>query len=261
MGEAEDLVRKMQELASPLKHLKTGPKMSREDQASAANILDRIVSATEREIIPAAQAAESRDAAAAYLRDLAEMNRWLDGRDDRSLDWFKRATSVAASKKLRDEISNRIDFDDALALCRRGKVQRARRVLVRRSQTTSDRDLRRRIDEFIAEPRNLLGPTRAGSAGFTLNTVGTRLYGRRHPAQDGTYVATLYVVALFIPFMPLYSFLVRELEGGQYQIFGRVPMTDTALWWRRVVLVLLVLLLVIPFAVKMVDWLPDLRLL
>ena len=47
---------------------------------------------------------------------------------------------------------------------------------------------------------------------YTFNGVGTTLYGKRDPAPDGSYVATKWVVLVFVPIIPLASYRVWEGE-------------------------------------------------
>ena len=44
---------------------------------------------------------------------------------------------------------------------------------------------------------------------FTFNGCGTSYYGRRYPAEDGSYVTTSWVMGLWIPLVPLGSYRVR----------------------------------------------------
>lgn len=70
---------------------------------------------------------------------------------------------------------------------------------------------------------------------FTLNGIGTGLYGSRDRIED-TYVATLAFCVLFIPLIPLASYRVRKAGGNSYQFFAKVPLSSFAIWARRVVL-------------------------
>jgi hypothetical protein len=75
----------------------------------------------------------------------------------------------------------------------------------------------------------------------TINGFGTMLYGERSRKPDGTYVATLYLVFVFIPFLPLNSYLVRRLEQG-WAFAARVPLSAFCFWWRRLALTMPILL-------------------
>jgi hypothetical protein len=47
-----------------------------------------------------------------------------------------------------------------------------------------------------------------------LNGFGTTYYGRRYPAEDGSYVTTLWVTALWVPLLPLASYRVLPVGKG-----------------------------------------------
>jgi hypothetical protein len=49
---------------------------------------------------------------------------------------------------------------------------------------------------------------------YTLNGCGTSYYGNRYPAEDGSYVTTLWVTALWVPLLPLGSYRVRPIGKG-----------------------------------------------
>jgi hypothetical protein len=49
---------------------------------------------------------------------------------------------------------------------------------------------------------------------FTFNGCGTSYYGHRYPAEDGSYVTTLWVTAVWIPLLPLGSHRVRPVGKG-----------------------------------------------
>ncbi len=73
---------------------------------------------------------------------------------------------------------------------------------------------------------------------FTLNGVGTRLYGRSDiDVQDGTYVATLFLVFLFVPVFPFASYLVRgsqDRPGKAWTFLAKVPLATETHFWQRV---------------------------
>src|SRR6202035_1076193 len=49
---------------------------------------------------------------------------------------------------------------------------------------------------------------------YTFNGFGTKYYGQREPGEDGSYVTTLWVTALWIPLLPLGSYRVRPVGKG-----------------------------------------------
>lgn len=71
---------------------------------------------------------------------------------------------------------------------------------------------------------------------FTFNGIGTKLYGQSEVEPDGTYIATLFIVFVFIPIFPLAQYLVRDAGPASYQVFGSVPKSNTARIWQWLVL-------------------------
>jgi hypothetical protein len=73
---------------------------------------------------------------------------------------------------------------------------------------------------------------------YTLNGFGTRYYGRREPGEDGSYVTTLWITALYIPVLPLGSYRVLPVgEGTNYVVHSsqsyrvlRVPLCWEQVW-------------------------------
>lgn len=49
---------------------------------------------------------------------------------------------------------------------------------------------------------------------FTFNGFGTTYYGHRYPSEDGSYITTVWVTALWIPLVPLGSYRVRPVGKG-----------------------------------------------
>ena len=82
---------------------------------------------------------------------------------------------------------------------------------------------------------------------FRWNGFGVGLYGDRD-AQDGTYVTTHCVSALWIPVLPLAAYRVVR-EGDGYYFLSRAPLSQFAIWYRRVALVAAALAIVV-FAVS-----------
>jgi hypothetical protein len=49
---------------------------------------------------------------------------------------------------------------------------------------------------------------------FTFNGCGTSYYGKRYPAEDGSYVTTSWVTGFWVPLLPLGSYRVRPAGKG-----------------------------------------------
>jgi len=69
-----------------------------------------------------------------------------------------------------------------------------------------------------------LEPIGAAPTLYTLNGWGTTLYGvSDRESRTGSYVATRYFTAFFVPLFPLARYRVRHLGNGQYQFLGKAP--------------------------------------
>ena len=56
---------------------------------------------------------------------------------------------------------------------------------------------------------------------YTFNGFGTKYYGRREPGEDGSYLTTLWITALYIPVLPLGSYRVLPVGQGTNYIIHR----------------------------------------
>ena len=56
---------------------------------------------------------------------------------------------------------------------------------------------------------------------YTFNGFGTKYYGRREPGEDGSYVTTLWITALYIPVLPLGSYRVLPVGQGTNWVVHR----------------------------------------
>jgi len=124
--------------------------------------------------------------------------------------------------------------DEVRALYDAGKARQARKVLLRHAREERD-ETRAALQEEVADhPRLWLDPVSKPPRMFTLNGIGTRLYGKSQPAGDGTYIATLWLVLLFVPLWPLGSYLVAPASSGGWFFLAKAPFTRLALGVRRV---------------------------
>ncbi|NVB37930.1 hypothetical protein G6O69_08790 [Pseudenhygromyxa sp. WMMC2535] len=67
---------------------------------------------------------------------------------------------------------------------------------------------------------------------FAINGFGLRTYGHRDPWEDGSYVTTRFVTALWLPLVPVDAYRVHEADDGYY-FQGKVPVSSAMRWWRR----------------------------
>jgi hypothetical protein len=72
---------------------------------------------------------------------------------------------------------------------------------------------------------------------FTYNGVGTSLYGNADfDRNDATYVATLYIVVVFVPVFPIASYLVRDASNNgrrAWSFMAKVPLGAANFLWQR----------------------------
>jgi len=93
---------------------------------------------------------------------------------------------------------------------------------------------RRTLDAILQRRRLFTAPMRGAPSLYTLNGFGTRIYGKGDLAQDGTYVGTLFLTALFLPIWPLAQYLCWS-SGSQYSFFGKLPLSRAMRLWRGAV--------------------------
>jgi hypothetical protein len=56
---------------------------------------------------------------------------------------------------------------------------------------------------------------------YTFNGFGTKYYGRREAAEDGSYLTTLWITALYVPILPLGSYRVLPVGQGTNWVVHR----------------------------------------
>jgi hypothetical protein len=102
------------------------------------------------------------------------------------------------------------------------------------------RSQRELIDALLRQRRLFALPLKSNPWLGTVNGFGASLLGSaERDEQDGTHIATHYVVALFaIPLLPLGAYVVRRGEGSgafnrSWAFFARVPMGPLPWLWSR----------------------------
>jgi hypothetical protein len=99
------------------------------------------------------------------------------------------------------------------------------------------RDHRPLVDSLLAQRRLFLEPMASAPGLFTLNGIGTRIYGNEDvDPQDGTGIGTLFFTFLFMPLFPLCQYLVIS-EGRSFSFFGKVPFGSATYLWRQLVVI------------------------
>jgi hypothetical protein len=113
----------------------------------------------------------------------------------------------------------------------RGRARAVAREMVERSSP---------LAEFARSIAELPEPLDSAPGLHTLNGFGTMLYGNRDPHPDGSYVATRYLTALFLPVIPLGAYRVASAGEEGWYFLGKVPLSAAARVHRWVVPLLLV---------------------
>jgi hypothetical protein len=126
----------------------------------------------------------------------------------------------------------------------RGDPHGLYRVLFWANLTGRMRKHRETIRLLLARRRLFLAPIKSAPALFTYNGVGMTVYGSDEPDHnDGTYIATHYVVFVFVPIVPLRQYLVRNAEsarGRAWNFIGKVPFSPLAFVWNRMLALLVI---------------------
>jgi hypothetical protein len=93
----------------------------------------------------------------------------------------------------------------------------------------------RTLDAILQRRRLFISPMNGGAPGlFTLDGIGSRIYGKSDLAPDGTYVGTLFFTVLYVPLWPIAQYLCWS-SGTQHQFYGKLPLSRTMMLWRAVV--------------------------
>lgn len=89
------------------------------------------------------------------------------------------------------------------------------------------------IRGLLDNRRLFIQPLNGAPTMMTYNGFGSSAYGAAEPdTQDGTFILTVYLVALFVPLYPFSAYLVRRADKG-WSFFGKVPLSGTGYLWQR----------------------------
>jgi tetratricopeptide (TPR) repeat protein len=198
------------------------------------------------------------DQAALALLRLGIVSSWVDGRDAATRSYLERASAIVCSDVLREKVASartslrvNAELADFFEARNRGKVEKARRLLLRKRRT-ADPEIGAQIDAILAEPRRLMGPLGSLPGLGRVNGVGVGMYGSRNVAADRSYIATTCFCVLFIPLIPIASFLVTR-EGAGWRFYGRVPLSRFARTVQRTALAAIVLVPLLGWAAAAYD--------
>lgn len=124
--------------------------------------------------------------------------------------------------------------EEVRRLHREGKGLRARRALLKSARDGSNERLARLRREKAADLRLWVEGVRKAPSMYTLNGIGTRLYGSYQKATDGTYIGTLWVTVVFIPIFPIAAYLVLPAPKGGWHFIARSPLPPAGRAIRRI---------------------------
>lgn len=114
---------------------------------------------------------------------------------------------------------------------RSGRIKAARALLMKHSKTERNGVRKAAQEEALRELRYWVTPAEAPTM-YTLNGVGTSLYGSYQEGEDGLHVGTFWFVVLFLPIFPISAYLVARAEEGGFYFFGKTPLPPFARVWR-----------------------------
>ena len=81
------------------------------------------------------------------------------------------------------------------------------------------------------------GPGIERAMPYTMNGFGTRYYGKRDLAADGSYITTLWITGLYVPIFPLGSYRVKPVGQGTNYVVHRsqsYQVVKVPLCWEQV---------------------------
>jgi hypothetical protein len=122
----------------------------------------------------------------------------------------------------------------------RGRPHEAYRALYWASLFGRLGDLTATGKALLTHRRIFFRPLSGAPTMFTYNGIGTSLYGRGDfDPNDGTYVATLFAVIVFVPVFPIASYLVRDGQGAgmrrSWGFLAKVPLEAGTYFWQRAI--------------------------
>jgi tetratricopeptide (TPR) repeat protein len=113
---------------------------------------------------------------------------------------------------------------EVVRLHNEGQARRARALLLKHSRFEPNFDRKSKQLQAAKNLRVWLEPIPKAPPMTTWNGIGTTLYGKCQPKDDGTYVATLWFTLVFLPIWPLAAYLVLPAEKGRgWHFMARTP--------------------------------------
>lgn len=180
-------------------------------------------------VLPAAQLAPLTGIVASLVGEVAAVHHAAG--EGAALSLLDRADSIAPEGTLRDELrAARVDVSTytrlvrARWLQRHGQFAEADAILRAMSKSVREPGLLAGVRAALEAPRPISGAPPL----FRLNGFGAGLYGERDHGNDGSYVSTYCISALWIPIFPISAYRVRRPSHNQFQFFAKVPLSGFA---------------------------------
>jgi hypothetical protein len=132
--------------------------------------------------------------------------------------------------------------DEVRRLHEQGQGRRARKALLARAKVEPRAERAAKQKAYAEDLRLWAEPVASAPRMYTLNGIGTSLYGKHQAEDDGLHIGTLWFVLLFIPIWPFASYLVAPgEESGSFYFLARSPLAPAARRMRKLVAGLVVL--------------------
>jgi cellulose synthase operon protein C len=167
------------------------------------------------------------------------------GDDSSARSWLERARELLPLSADRDVFDEGLHTPELFRLLmqadwryEQGDFRQTRKLSERVLRSAPENSAIRSVAEGL---RQVHAPLQGAPALFSLNGFGTRIYGSRDRRQDGSYVGTRYVTALFIPVLPLDAFHMADAAAGSHSFYARAPLSRVARLWQWTASIALVL--------------------
>jgi tetratricopeptide (TPR) repeat protein len=117
-------------------------------------------------------------------------------------------------------------FPEAVVAAHKGSPtgpMRAHALLTAAHKRERDPKRKEKQARYLANLRLWGVPVRRAPSMYTLNGIGTTVYGRYQRAEDGTAIGTHWFTLVFIPVLPLGAYLYADAGGNSYSFYARTP--------------------------------------
>lgn len=125
--------------------------------------------------------------------------------------------------------------DDAVrAAVHTGNAEALHKALGAKRQSPQEHE-RLAAESLLGIRRLFVTPVKKAPSLHTVNGFGTWLrFKSDESPDDGTYIGTLVLTALYLPVFPLGQYLVRAEGGDSYIFLGKVPLSGAMRIWRKI---------------------------